>query len=299
FWLELAELEEPGLVECVERAETPEVNPMFGAMEDRRRWPPVPRIGEDDALFPEGWGTVADAVVAGETSVDRWIAALPEEARSDAAGLVDAFEHELQVIAAAAEARPAAEPSLPDIISATTQVRLDAGDIDAWDVIRPLPERPSRARRLGTEIHRLIEERSRGMSAYPDEGELDEPGEVTDPGLMSRLLSNWGGSGYADRELAVLPSGEPMVELPFTMVRNGRIVRGRIDVVYETPDGGLEIVDVKTGVRFDPHEGDQLDLYAEALDANGLIPEGKELRLTYVFLDGGPPVTRMWSRTAA
>jgi RecB family exonuclease len=66
--------------------------------------------------------------------------------------------------------------------------------------------------------------------------------------------------------------------------------------VYEAPDG-LEVVDFKTGRRFDvDHEQDQLALYAEALDANGLIPEGAEVTLSYVFLDGEPPVSRAWTR---
>ena len=142
----------------------------------------------------------------------------------------------------------------------------------------------------------MIEERSRGMSAYPDEAELDEPGEVTGGDVRDGLLAHWEASGYGDRTLAVLPSGEPMVELPFTLKRDGRFIRGRIDAVYEAP-GGVEIVDFKTGRRFEvEEEHDQLALYAEALEANGLIAEGAEVTLSYVFLDGEPPLTRAWSR---
>jgi RecB family exonuclease len=70
-----------------------------------------------------------------------------------------------------------------------------------------------------------------------------------------------------------------------------------VDAVFEIEGGGIEIVDFKTGRRFevDP-EHDQLSLYAEALEANGLIPEGAEVRLSYVFLDGEPPHTRVWAR---
>jgi DNA helicase-2/ATP-dependent DNA helicase PcrA len=184
---------------------------------------------------------------------------------------------------------------LPDILSATAHVALEAGRLEPWQLIRPLPDRPTTARRIGTEVHRLIEERARGISPYPEETELDEPGEVTGPNFMSTTLGHWASSGYAEREPATLPSGEPMVELPFTLRLDGRIVRGRIDAVYPTEDGGLEIVDFKTGKRFEPGEADQLDLYARAMRANGLITDGMPVTLTYVFLDGGEPVSRPWS----
>jgi len=44
------------------------------------------------------------------------------------------------------------------------------------------------------------------------------------------------------------------VEAPFQLALNGRVVRGRIDAVYETVDGGFEVVDWKTnrGETADP-----------------------------------------------
>ncbi|MFN2587781.1 MAG: UvrD-helicase domain-containing protein [Actinomycetota bacterium] len=301
FWTELAELADTGLVECVVSTEAPEANPLFHAMEDRRAWPPEPRVGIADELFPQGWGAAADAVVAGETSVDELLAPLAPAERAAAASAIASYEDELQVIAAAAAPPARGEPALPEFVSATQYVRLAAGELEPWDVVRPLPDRPTPARRLGTEVHRAIEERSRGISAFPDEEELDKAGEVTAQGVVHELMANWRASGYAQRELAVLPSGEAMVELPFTLERDGRFVRGRIDAVFESPGGGLEIVDFKTGRRFERSgDGpDQLALYAEALDANGLIPEGADVVLSYVFLDGGPPVSRPWSRAGA
>ncbi|HEX2057106.1 MAG TPA: ATP-dependent DNA helicase [Actinomycetota bacterium] len=294
FWNELAELDD--LVECVARAEAPEENPLFLAMEDRRKWPPEPRIGAVDYVFAEGWGAAADAVVEGRTTVESLLAGLSPAERTEAEELISAHEEDLQVIAAAVAPRRRVEPAVPDFVSATAEVRLGKGELEAWDLVRSLPDRPTRARRLGTEVHRVIEERSRGMAAYPDEAELDEPGEVTDGGVLRDLMERWEASGYGGRALAVLPSGEPMVELPFTLERGGRFVRGRVDAVYETPDG-LEIVDFKTGQRFEiDDEHDQLSLYAEALDANGLIPEGAKVELSYVFLDGDPPLTRTWAR---
>lgn len=294
FWNELAELDD--LVECVERADMPDENPMFRAMEDRRRWPPEPRVGLDDDLFPEGWGSAADAVVTGGRTIGSLLEGLAADERAEAERLIAASETDLRVIAAAVAPQGPVEPKVPDFVSATSKIRLGKGEIGPWDLVRPLPDRPTRARRMGTEVHRMIEERSRGMAAFPDEGELDEPGEVTNGHLREDLLGHWEASGYGGRTLAVLPSGEPMIELPFTMKLDGRFVRGRVDAVYEAPDG-LEIVDFKTGRRFEvDDEHDQLSLYAEALDANGLIPEGAEVTLSYVFLDGGPPLTRTWAR---
>src|SRR5687768_18448031 len=91
-----------------------------------------------------------------------------------------------------------------------------------------------------------------------------------------------------------------MIELPFTLSYDGRIVRGRIDAVYEMEGGGLEIVDFKTGKRegyenSEEDEVDQLGLYAEALRAIGLAGPDTSVKLTYAFLDGEPPITRMWA----
>ena len=296
FWDELDALTDKGLLEVVRRDDPPEENPMFDAMEDRRVWPPPPRAGLDDPLFPEGWGIAADRVVGGELTVEALLAGLGIEERSLAETTIASHDRDLRVIAAAMGGSIPEEPRLPEILSATSMVRLKKGDLETWDLVRPLPHRPTMQRRVGTEVHRIIEEKARGLAAYPEEEELDEPEQVTDPGIIRELLEHFESSGYAERELAVLPSGEPMVELPFTMRYEGRIVRGRIDAVYSTPEGGLEIVDFKTGSRKgyeDLGPDDQLSLYAAALDANGLLPDGKPVTLTYLFLDGEPPLTRV------
>ncbi len=296
FWEELETLTERGLLEVVRRDDPPEDNPLFGAMEDRRLWPPPARVALDDKLFPAGWGPAADAVVAGEVSVAELLERLGDDA-TVAEELQAAHVRDLEVIAAAVPPAVDIEAQVPDIVSATSLVRLNKGELDAWELVRPLPHRPTMQRRLGTEVHRLIEEKARGLAPYPEEQELDEPAAVSDPGVIRRLLEHFEASGYADRELAVLPSGEPMVELPFTMRHGDRIVRGRVDAVYKNDDG-VEIVDFKTGARRgyeDLGDDDQLALYARALRANGLVSEGQEVTLTYLFLDGEPPVTRPFS----
>jgi DNA helicase II / ATP-dependent DNA helicase PcrA len=295
FFDELRAMAGEQSIDIVVDAELPEENPVVHALEQQRDWPPVPRSGVDDGLFAEGWGSAADRAVNDPDYARKLIAQLDPDAATEAARLIEERDRELALIArAGAEQRPV-RAELPDILSATAHVALEAGRLEPWQLIRPLPDKPTTARRLGTEVHRLIEERTRGISPFPEESELDEPGEVTGPNFMSNTLSHWAASGYADREPATLPSGEPMVELPFTMRLGERIIRGRIDAVYPLEDGGLEVVDFKTGRRFEPNEADQLDLYARALEANGLIENGVPVRLTYVFLDGGPPVSRSWS----
>ena len=217
------------------------------------------------------------------------LATLSPEERAEAERLIEANGRDLSVIAAATRPEVATEPQVPAILSATSYVRLENGELTAWDLVRPLPERPTRARRIGTEVHRLIEERSRGMSPFPDEYELDEPGKFTPPSRIAQLMKRWEELGYADRTIARLPSGEPMIELPFAMKKDGRIVRGRIDAVYETDDGDLEIVDFKTGAAPSARGAtDQLSLYESAVSTLVGGPASPRIRLTYATLRRTP-----------
>ncbi len=285
FWTEVADLTSQGLVEVVAHDDMPDENPLFDAMEDRRTWPPAARTGLEDELFEQGWGSAADGVVAGHVTVESLLAGLSADERAQTEELIASHKRDLEVIAAALEREAPTEPKVPDIISATNLVRLENGELTAWDLARPLPDRPMAARRIGTEVHRLIEEKSRGMAPYPEETELDTPSEVTAPSRISEMLARFE-EQYGNRTIARLPSGEPMIELPFVLKKDGKIIRGRIDAVYETEHGGLEIVDFKTGkpVQDKQNEADQLKTYEEALKANGLATRGKEIRLTYASL---------------
>jgi DNA helicase-2/ATP-dependent DNA helicase PcrA len=289
FWEELDALVDQGLVHVARRDDQPDDNPMFEVMADRREWPPPPRIGLDDHLFPQGWGRAADAAMSGDLDVGPLLSQLPEDERQAAAASVAEHDRDLDVLAAAIQPATPIRPEVPDMISATSYVSLEKDELTAWDLVRPLPRRPTAARRIGTEVHRLIEERSRGMAPFPEETELDEPSGITIPSRMAESLERWK-SKFGDRRIALLPSGEPMIEVPFTLKKDGLMIRGRIDAVYETDDGGLEIVDFKTGRRFESSEkADQLQVYAEALRALGLVRDGQPLILTYEFLSEPDP----------
>ena len=296
FWDELAALEGE-VAQVVERVEQPPQNPLIEVLERGRAWPPQARSGAEDPVFPEGWGQAAQEVVAA-ADLGPWLQRLDSsDDRSRAEAALSEHRKRLARIARARSEGPP-EPGVPRVLSATAFVRLQAGELDVWDLIRPLPERPTPARRLGTEVHRLIQEGSLGISPYPEEAELDEPAPAADPGgpgAIAFLMDAYRDMGFADRRVARLPSGEPMAELPFALRVGDRIVRGRIDAVYALDDGGLEIVDFKTGRKPESlPDVDQLGLYARALQANGLIPRGARVVLTYAYLASKELDSRAW-----
>jgi ATP-dependent helicase/nuclease subunit A len=64
-------------------------------------------------------------------------------------------------------------------------------------------------------------------------------------------------------------SGEPLHEVPFTMLHEGVVVRGTIDCLVVRPDGGVVVLEFKTGRRRPEHVA-QSDLYRSA--ARALFP---------------------------
>jgi RecB family exonuclease len=168
-----------------------------------------------------------------------------------------------------------------------------------WSDVRPLPRLSSPAARLGTDVHRWIEERSGRQLALldpdppadgdlggePDEG--DEAGKIAG-GIAAGMQQSFLGSVFADLDPV-------KVEAPFVLVVDGRVVRGRIDAVYER-DGRLELVDFKTGRRpapGDPGAWAQLDLYAvAAVDTWRADPAS--LRTTYCYLRADGPAEIDW-----
>jgi DNA helicase-2/ATP-dependent DNA helicase PcrA len=306
FWDELESMDHD-LVEVIEKAERPDQNPIVESLRGQVVWPPPPRTGADDPLFPGGLGATADRLLDGSMAMEALLQALSPGERAEYESHLSELMGEIGAIEAAIAGNgEVKEPSVPEVLYATQFVALENGDITPWDLVRPLPQRPSAARRIGTEVHRRIDERSRGVPPYPEETELDAPTEISEPSEVARLLERWEES-FAHRQLARLPSGEPMVELPFVLRRGDLIIRGRIDAVYECDDeaargglgrtaeeergglgrtaGPLEIVDFKTGKRPEgKSKADQLDIYAAALRAMGLLAEGRELKLTYAFL---------------
>jgi DNA helicase-2/ATP-dependent DNA helicase PcrA len=165
-----------------------------------------------------------------------------------------------------------------------------------WCVVRPLPRRSSPAARLGSEVHRWIEQRAgrqlvllepdgdEDEDVLAEAGQVGEVGEVGEAGVAAGLKASFLASPWADLD-------PERVEAPFVLAAGRHVVRGRIDAVYQR-DGRLELVDFKTG-RAAPM-GDrpatlQLNLYGlAAVDTWGADPD--RLRTTYAYLRAdGPP----------
>ena len=154
--------------------------------------------------------------------------------------------------AAVAAAGEAATPARPAYLSATGLVRLArAPDDFLAESRRPMPQRPVAAQRLGTRFHRWLEQRF----ALAPSLDVDPGVAPPDDAHFAAMSAAFERGQFATRR----PLG---VEVPFSMVVAGTIVRGRIDAVFDDADGYL-VVDWKTGAveRADPI---QLAVYRQA-----------------------------------
>ncbi|WP_067812629.1 ATP-dependent helicase [Actinomadura kijaniata] len=111
----------------------------------------------------------------------------------------------------------------------------------ARQIRRPMPRPPAPFARRGTAFHTWLESRW-GQQRLVDEEELpgaadeDAADEVHLAMLQERFeASEWG-------------SREPVdIEVPFETMIGDRLVRGRMDAVFQHEDGRYEVVDWKTG----------------------------------------------------
>ena len=160
------------------------------------------------------------------------------------------WDADLDALALAAVEQVA--PGRPEYLSVTGVVRL-ARDPEAFvaDAGRPMPQRPVAAQRLGTRFHRWIEDRFSLAPAF----DVDPGQEPPDDPHFAQLSAAFERGRFASRRPLA-------VEVPFSMLVAGTIVRGRIDAVFTTADGYL-VVDWKTG---DVHRADaaQLAIYRQA-----------------------------------
>ncbi|AEA23348.1 UvrD/REP helicase [Pseudonocardia dioxanivorans CB1190] len=141
---------------------------------------------------------------------------------------------------AAAAQRPVVE--LPAHFSVSQLVELAADpDALAARLRRPLPLPPNPHARRGTAFHAWLEQRF-GAAGLLDLDEL--PGAADDGAapddVLEELQDAFLASEWADRRPVE-------VEVPFETVIAGIAVRGRMDAVFQDPDGGWTVVDWKTG----------------------------------------------------
>jgi DNA helicase-2/ATP-dependent DNA helicase PcrA len=162
---------------------------------------------------------------------------------------------------------------LPADLSASAVLRL-AEDPESFaaELARPMPRPPSRAARFGTRFHAWVERQFTGRLGIGGLGQqqLIDPDDLpdrADAGAeadddLRELCRAFAAGTYGHR----VPYA---VEAPFSLVVGGRLVRGRIDAVYElAPDPAtgspgthrFQVVDWKTG-RAESADPLQLAIY--------------------------------------
>jgi len=221
----LRELADAGVVRALPDAPVSDVNPL-GENLDVFTWPRDP-LGEDRRRLVERAARqvrAADPVLAGTFA---------EQVR---ALLV---ERERRLAGRAPVIVPTRVPAsrFKDFVN-------DPDDV-ALSMLRPMPERPYRATRLGTVFHAWVEQRY-GVVGGSDEldaetAELDDSGDPVDAEELARLQAIFEASEWASRRPVEV---EREIHLPF----DGRIVICKIDAIYES-DGRFEVVDWKTGKK--------------------------------------------------
>jgi len=128
-------------------------------------------------------------------------------------------------------------------------------------------------RRLGVVLHRLLERC--GLDTTPDEARVgplvlellgpdDAPPEAAGRATLVRRATR----AYLDLcaradVRALLEAGEPFFEVPFSLQDASVMVRGTIDCLVRRPDGGVSVLEFKTGARR-PEHLEQLNLYHRA-----------------------------------
>ncbi|MGH2739363.1 MAG: ATP-dependent helicase [Actinomycetota bacterium] len=275
--------------EVLFEVDRPEVSPLLEERRSHASWPPQGRDGDTDELFPEGWHAAAAEAVGDPSMVERFSEKL---APADLGAFRDelAGHQERANLIAERTADPGPE-RLPQSLSVSSVIDFArCPKLFYWSVVRPLPRRPSPAARLGSDVHRWIEQQSSGQVALIDVEELPDLSteeRLGEPGDAAKLREEFRSSRFAkDTPL--------FTERPFLLYLDGVVVGGRIDAIFGTPEGPWEVVDYKTGrapSEDDPLRDLQIDLYALAcVDVWGKRPE--DLTVVYYYLREGKELSR-------
>ena len=142
----------------------------------------------------------------------------------------------------ASTGRGSVEVDLPGTVSVSALVELaDDPERLARRLRRPVPLEPAPQRRRGNAFHQWLERFFRG-EALLDVRDLPGAGDGSagEDAEFDELRRQFLNSSWANR----VPTE---IEVPFTARIAGLGVRGRIDAVFADPDGGITVVDWKTG----------------------------------------------------
>jgi DNA helicase-2/ATP-dependent DNA helicase PcrA len=215
-----------------------EQNPMSGT-DLGQRWPADPLAGRRE-LVERGAGRVLTAL----RHLQDPAAEAGQLAVSQRSPLAKLWERDVELLLAeraAAAQVGLIEVAVPDQLSVSDVVALsaDPGEL-ARRLRRPLPQQPAKQARRGTAFHSWLEQRWAAESLLDIE---DLPGavdELADAAELEALKAAFERSSWADRTPVA-------VEVGFEMSFGARVVRGRMDAVFEDPDGRYTVVDWKTG----------------------------------------------------
>ncbi|HOB50829.1 MAG TPA: ATP-dependent DNA helicase [Mycobacterium sp.] len=238
--------------------------------------------GSDEAAVPD--------------DVDDWVAAITAD--------VDAL---LAERARASAPRPV---RLPPSLSVSALVELDRDPRAAARLARRLPARPDPHALLGTAFHDWVQ-RFFGADRLFDLDDLPGAGDTrgADAEALEELQEAFRASEWAARTPLA-------VEVPFEMTltdqegadqkgvdqegvdqesadQENTVVRGRIDAVFSDPDGGVTVVDWKTGEpptgAARQHAAVQLAVYRLAWAALAGVPESR-VRAVFHYVRAGRTV---------
>jgi len=223
FWATQTKYREPspflrdlalaGVIDELPAAPENETNPMGDNLE-WFRWPRDP-LGERRATVE----AAAAAVRAAEPKI----------------GGPWAHELELLLTERARRLAGAGAVSLPTRVPASRfKDFVTEPDAVASSLLRPMPEKPFKATRLGTLFHSWVENRY-GVGAGSDELdapalELDDDGDGVEAADLAHLRATFESSEWADRRPIEV---EREIHLPF----DDRIVICKIDAIYALPPG--------------------------------------------------------------
>ncbi|TGD84184.1 ATP-dependent helicase [Mycolicibacterium sp. CH28] len=258
------------------------------------QWAPPPVDGErnplrdnvHEAIWPaDPLGRARADVERGAALVAAAMAGTGPDSNADPEGWADDVDALL-----AERSRSATPPTVakPAQLSVSALVELDRDPAALRRLSRRLPSRPDPHALLGTAFHEWVQ-RFYGAERLFDLDDL--PGAVDGAPVETEELVGLQAAFTASPWATRTPVD---VEVPFEMAIGDTVVRGRIDAVFADPDGGMTVVDWKTGeppadADARRHAAVQLGVYRLAWAALRGCPE-TSVRAAFHYVRAGATV---------
>lgn len=264
-----------------------ERNPLCDTADEEMVWPTDPLAGRRGDV-ERGAALVTAKLQDGESQGG----GPPNGDPEDGAPSVSPWAADVDaLLAERTEAATQQARALPNQLSVSGLVELSRDPLGAGQRLsRRLPARPDPHALLGTAFHEWVQrlygaERLFELDDLP--GAADADTARADAQELARLQAAFLESPWAART----PTA---VEVPFEMAIGNRVVRGRIDAVFVERDGGVTVVDWKTGTPPDGpdarrHAAVQLGVYRLAWAALTGCP-ASQVRAAFHYVRSGTTV---------